>query len=173
MNLKYFDLSEFDSPDVIGSGKEMNIQFLKMIEFARLWVEENNNKLGRPRVVFPISSGYRTEMHNKAVGGVKYSSHLKGRAADILYSTPHERDTILIACAFAGFQRFGISKYFIHIDNDTDKPPCIWYYESVKIRKLNLLYSFVKMRNKGIHTNSINSWKELELQLKNDIKNYD
>ena len=37
-------------------------------------------KLGMPIVV---NSGYRCEKHNKAVGGVKNSQHLRGEAADI------------------------------------------------------------------------------------------
>ena len=31
-----------------------------------------------------ITSGYRSEAHNKVVGGVKYSQHVAGRAADIV-----------------------------------------------------------------------------------------
>ena len=37
-------------------------------------------KLGRPIVV---NSGYRCEKHNKDVGGVRNSQHLRGEAADI------------------------------------------------------------------------------------------
>ena len=37
-------------------------------------------KLGMPIVV---NSGYRCEKHNKAVGGVRNSQHLRGEAADI------------------------------------------------------------------------------------------
>ena len=37
-------------------------------------------KLGSPIIV---NSGYRCEKHNKDVGGVKNSQHLKGEAADI------------------------------------------------------------------------------------------
>ena len=37
-------------------------------------------KLGRPIVV---NSGYRCEKHNKDVGGVRNSQHMKGEAADI------------------------------------------------------------------------------------------
>ena len=40
-------------------------------------------KLGMPIVV---NSGYRCEMHNKDVGGVKNSQHLKGEAADLTCS---------------------------------------------------------------------------------------
>ena len=37
-------------------------------------------KLGMPIVV---NSGYRCEKHNKAVGGVRNSQHLRGEAADV------------------------------------------------------------------------------------------
>ena len=40
-------------------------------------------KLGMPIVV---NSGYRCEKHNKDVGGVKNSQHLKGEAADLICS---------------------------------------------------------------------------------------
>ena len=40
-------------------------------------------KLGMPIVV---NSGYRCEKHNKDVGGVKNSQHLKGEAADLTCS---------------------------------------------------------------------------------------
>lgn len=38
------------------------------------------NKIGKP--VY-INSGYRTPTRNKAVGGAKYSYHMRGMAADI------------------------------------------------------------------------------------------
>ena len=44
-------------------------------------------KLGMPIVV---NSGYRCEKHNKDVGGVKNSQHLRGEAADI-YCQDNER----------------------------------------------------------------------------------
>ena len=33
--MKYFKLSEFDSPDILGSGKNMNEEFLYMLDAAR------------------------------------------------------------------------------------------------------------------------------------------
>ncbi|MDR1515568.1 MAG: peptidase M15 [Synergistaceae bacterium] len=45
-------------------------------------LEELRGVLGRPLV---ITSGYRCDRHNAAVGGSKRSLHLIGRAADILY----------------------------------------------------------------------------------------
>lgn len=38
------------------------------------------NKVGKPVI---INSGYRTPERNKAVGGAKYSYHMRGMAADI------------------------------------------------------------------------------------------
>lgn len=42
----------------------------------------DDNNLGSPAIV--VSSGYRSPALNKAVGGVKNSSHVLGYAADIL-----------------------------------------------------------------------------------------
>ena len=74
---KYFNTSEFDSPDVPGSGKNMQHSTLLMLCEARKIAD----------VPFKINSGYRTEAHNSKVGGVTNSAHLKGYAADI--STPN------------------------------------------------------------------------------------
>lgn len=38
------------------------------------------NRVGKPVI---INSGYRTPTRNKAVGGAKYSYHMRGMAADI------------------------------------------------------------------------------------------
>ena len=38
------------------------------------------NQVGKPVI---INSGYRTPTRNKAVGGAKYSYHMRGMAADI------------------------------------------------------------------------------------------
>nr|DAW36836.1 MAG TPA: peptidase [Microviridae sp.] len=38
------------------------------------------NQIGKPVI---INSGYRTPTRNKAVGGAKYSYHIRGMAADI------------------------------------------------------------------------------------------
>ena len=59
LNLKYFKLSEFDSPDQVGSGKKMNKKFLEKLDYAR-------HNAGIP---FKINSGYRTEARNTLVGG--------------------------------------------------------------------------------------------------------
>lgn len=124
MNLEYFDISEFDSPDEVGSGKYMDATFLEMLDDARGWA-------GIP---FKITSGYRTPSHNAYVGGVqaglksKGSSHLFGYAADIACNNSADREIILNAVIEAGFRRIGIAKTFIHVDNDPDKNPAVWLY---------------------------------------------
>ena len=53
--MQYFKLSEFDSPDLPGSGQRMKPEFLKMIDRAR------DIAGGVP---FVINSGFRTVAHN-------------------------------------------------------------------------------------------------------------
>lgn len=122
--MKYFKVSEFDSPDEVGSGSNMDATFLEMLDDARGWA-------GIP---FKITSGFRTPSHNAYVGGVqaglksKGSSHLFGYAADISCTSGAEREIILNALIEAGFRRIGIAKTFIHVDNDPDKNPSVWLY---------------------------------------------
>ena len=115
---KYFSLSEFDSPDFPASGLNMDATFLQMLDTAR-------DKAGIP---FKITSGYRTESHNAKVGGVANSSHLKGYAADIACTSGSERWIIIDALIKSGFERIGVAKTFVHVDNDPDKSSAIWTY---------------------------------------------
>ena len=117
--MKYFKLSEFDSPDILGSGKNMNEEFLHMLDAARKIYSKPMH----------VNSGYRSEAHNKKVGGVSSSSHLKGLAADISCKNSNERFYMLQAFIKAGFKRIGVADSFIHIDNDKDKSQnVIWTY---------------------------------------------
>ena len=91
MKLKHFDLYEFDSPDVQGSGQLMSEKLLKTLDEIR-------EVYGKPII---INSGYRTEAHNAKVGGkmpdangIGGSSHLKGLAC-LLYTSPSPRDGLL------------------------------------------------------------------------------
>lgn len=117
--MKYFKLSEFDSPDKRGSGKEMKKEFLVMIDEAR-------EIAGIP---FKINSGMRTLAHNRSIGSKDTSSHIKGVAADIHCNNSNDRSTIVSALIQAGFRRIGIANTFIHADCDNDKPNAIWLYK--------------------------------------------
>ena len=95
------------------------ISFLTMLDSAR---EDSG-------IPYKITSGYRTEGHNQKVGGVKDSSHRKGRAADIAIKDSRERWIITSSLIKAGFNRIGIAKTFIHVDNDSNKnDQVIWVY---------------------------------------------
>jgi len=117
--LKYFSYNEFDSPDEEGSGRNMDYDLLNMIDKAR-------ELYGKPIVV---TSGFRTESHNKKVGGVSSSSHLKGLAIDVACVRSKDRFEMLTALIEAGFNRIGVASTFIHVDIDKNKSQnVIWTY---------------------------------------------
>ena len=119
MIMKHFDLSEFDSPDEPGSGKNMDGVLLEMLDQAREYA-------GIP---FNINSGFRSKTHNARVGGVEDSSHTKGHAVDISCRDSRSRWLIVNALMIAGFNRIGIASTFIHVDNDPTKDEnVIWKY---------------------------------------------
>ena len=116
---KYFKLSEFDSPDKIGSGDMMEDEFMERLDIVR-------DLCGFPIMV---TSGYRTIAHNKSVHGSKNSSHLLGWAADLAVTSSKKRYVLLNACIEAGFLRIGIGEDFIHVDSDPEKPQVtMWTY---------------------------------------------
>lgn len=116
--MKYFKQSEFDSPDIPGSGENMQDRFLLFLNQARQHAD----------TPFKINSGFRTVEHNKKIKGSKTSSHLKGVAVDISCKNSIDREKILYGLIQAGFKRIGIAKTFIHTDLDTHKPYSIWLY---------------------------------------------
>ena len=115
----YFEYSEFDSPDQVGSYKHMDVDFLNKLAQAR--------KIAA--VGFKITSGYRSPAHNEKVGGVPNSSHTLGHAVDIYAPTSRQKYIIINALLQAGFDRIGIAKNFIHVDDDPSKnEDVIWTY---------------------------------------------
>ena len=117
--MRNFSINEFDSPDLVGSGELMDKDFLSMLEYARNLANTS----------FVITSGYRTESHNKKVGGVSNSSHRIGKAADISCTDSRKRSQIITALLMAGFSRIGVASSFIHVDNDDSKSQdVIWTY---------------------------------------------
>lgn len=73
-----------------------------------------------------ITSGYRCEAHNKAIGGETFSFHLRGRAADILTPTIQFKTLALDAANKAGFHGIGLGSTFTHVDNR--EIPARWTY---------------------------------------------
>lgn len=81
---------------------------------------EDSRKLAN--VPFKINSACRCETHNKKIGGVKGSAHVKGLAVDISIPSDSARFAILSALLNVGFLRVLIYPTFIHVDLDLDKP---------------------------------------------------
>ena len=117
--MRYFKVTEFASPDEPGSGFNMDKDFVCLLDKAR-------ELAGVP---FRITSGYRSEKHNKKVGGVKHSSHLRGLAVDIYTPDSNTRFLILDSLFRVGLTRFGLGENFIHVDADELKPSnVVWTY---------------------------------------------
>lgn len=76
-----------------------------------------------------ITSGYRCEKHNKAVGGVTSSLHRKGMAADVVVKgiAPAEVAKYAESIGVLGIGLYETSKdgYFVHIDTREKKG--FWY----------------------------------------------
>lgn len=70
--------------------------------------------LGKPML---ITSAYRSEAHNRAVGGARNSFHLKGMAFDVRMENqdPVEFETEARRAGFTGFGHY-IKNGFMHID---------------------------------------------------------
>lgn len=112
----YFKLSDFACP-CCGSNL-MDLEFLKLVDAFR-------GELGFPLIV---DSGYRCPKHNAAVGGVKNSMHVKGRAVDwkMLAIHPAMRPK-LVALAPKYFRGIGVGISLVHTDN-RDGKPARWTY---------------------------------------------
>lgn len=78
---------------------------------------------------FHITSAFRSLAHEKFKGRNGLSSHCKGLAVDISAVAHNERLFIVAALIIMGFRRIGISRTFIHVDDDTSKVPSLWLYD--------------------------------------------
>jgi len=72
-----FSKAEFESKD----GALMPPKVLENINILAVQLQALRNQINKPIMVI---SGYRSPKHNKAIGGVKNSQHLLGRACDII-----------------------------------------------------------------------------------------
>jgi len=97
----------------------MDLDFLAKLDKAREIAD----------IPFKINSAFRTPEHNAKVGGKPNSSHLRGLAVDISAADSRTRFIILGALIKAGFNRIGIAKTFIHVDDDQEKSgKVVWVY---------------------------------------------
>lgn len=130
--IRFFDSSEFDSPDEKGSG----LKYMK--ESIVTFADQLRYRVRRP---LKVNSGHRTNRHNKKVGGSKNSSHKKGYAIDTRCMTSSERFELIHEGMNLGVKRIGIYPTFIHFDTDPDKPQgVLWLKPSGIVARVKALF---------------------------------
>ena len=118
--LNHFSPSEFRCRCGCGAGiEQMDPELLSMLDKAR-------EIAGIP---FVLSSAFRCPEHNRTVGGVSNSAHVRGYAVDIRCVDSHSRFTMLQALLKAGFRRIELAPTWIHVDCDPDKPQDVAFYQ--------------------------------------------
>ena len=112
-----FTKSEFECK----SGEEMPLDVLENVKLLAIQLQKIREYVGKP---IRINSAYRSEAHNEAIGGVKTSQHILGKAADITIDTftPDEVvsiiENMLTNEMLGGFYIGGLGSYntFTHVD---------------------------------------------------------
>lgn len=94
--MKHFKMSEFECR----CGCEMPADVKQNLEaLVEVVLDPARERLGK---AIRVTSGYRCEKHNKAVGGAANSQHVKGQAADICAGSPAENLAIAKAIVKGG-----------------------------------------------------------------------
>lgn len=111
---KNFNKSEFDSKD----GAVMPNDVLKNVQQLAQNIQVIRDNAGVP---IGINSGYRSPSHNRKVGGVPNSEHVKGKAGDLSPKgiTPKKLYDIIIKLINDGkIYNGGVGLYdtFVHYD---------------------------------------------------------
>jgi len=109
-----FSKSEFDSKD----GAVMPCEILENIRKLAEILQIIRDNIKKP---ITINSGYRSPEHNKSIGGVSNSQHVKGLAADITvqdYTPDQVADFIGGLMNYGVIEQGGLGRYntFTHID---------------------------------------------------------
>lgn len=115
MGIEHFTPQEFDSPDLPGSGANMNFDFVNQLDEIR-------DCVGRPLLV---NSGYRTKSYNRKVGGAENSLHLIGCAVDIHCVSHIIRYDLVSGAIATGMDEIIIYPHHVHLAR----------YERLTIRK--------------------------------------
>lgn len=72
-------------------------------------------------IPFTPNSAYRSEVHNKNVGGAKNSYHRKGKAFDIPIIEGMTREVIKDNAKAVGFTGLGDYNTFVHVDTGRER----------------------------------------------------
>lgn len=117
-DIVHFERKEFDSPDEPGSGIKMSMDFVRKLDMVR-------ETCGIPMV---INSGYRTQNHNKEVGGATQSAHCQGYAVDVHCTNKTQRRALVRAALLVGIKRISIGKTIVHLDDDPKRVAVLAFY---------------------------------------------
>lgn len=90
-----------------------------------LRLDELRERVGEPLV---ISSAFRCEDHNAAVGGVRGSSHTRGLAVDLRCLNSRLRFKLVKSALELGFRRIEPMKTWVHLDVDPEKPQDVLFF---------------------------------------------
>jgi zinc D-Ala-D-Ala carboxypeptidase len=115
----HFSVKEMSCPCCSVMGMENDV--IATIEAVRV-------EYGKP---IRLTSSFRCEKHNEAIGAKATSSHVLGLALDISCDSSRERYG-LMRHLMQHFTRIGLGEKFIHVDLDhlNKVPNVIWdYYE--------------------------------------------
>lgn len=104
----------------LNTGLNMDVDFMKRLQEARMFSDTPYR--------IKKGCGYRCRPHNKAIGGVSASEHIKGLAVDIPYYNKKECLRIVYGLTSSGFKRIQIYEYknkkgrgWIHVDKSNSK----------------------------------------------------
>jgi hypothetical protein len=90
-----------------GAG-DIDIEFVQLLQKARDYACETAGRTVR----FVVTSGVRCTAH----------------AADLKAASSRQRKFIVTGLLFAGLNRIGIGRDFIHVDDDPQKPPNVLFH---------------------------------------------
>jgi len=111
----YFYLSEFQCSCC---------HTVKLVPYLVWMLDKLRKKINAPII---ITSGYRCKKHNKEVGGVKNSYHMRGMAADV-YSKNYSPNELGRYTDEIGFDTIIVypEKGFIHLDIRNNGLGLVW-----------------------------------------------
>lgn len=103
------------------SVSDMDMEFMDKLLFAQ--------KLAGKK--FRINSAFRSVSYEKEHNRNGRSAHCLGKAVDISTTDSKSRYIVVAALLGAGFNRIGIGKNFVHVDDDLKRahPVIFHYYE--------------------------------------------
>lgn len=122
-----FRRSSFCLPDETKVAEKIQQDPLSLLDWNTCKkLDQTRDYAGIP---FRLNCSYRSVLFDLTKGRSGDSAHCKGFAFDIAATTDRQRFLIVRAAILCGWKRIGVSKNFIHLDDDPSKnPERLWTY---------------------------------------------